>query len=61
MFSLAQRRFAGADNPDILAAVGMGDNQDAVVPRHSNRDEPIFRVRVIRVMNKLPPRDRQKL
>ena len=50
MFSLAQRRLAGADNPDILAAVGMGHNQDAAVPRHSNRDEPLFRERVIRVM-----------
>jgi hypothetical protein len=25
MFSLAQRRLAGADNPDTLAAVGMDD------------------------------------
>ena len=45
MFSLAQRRVAGADNPDILAAVGMGHNQDAAVPRHSNRNEPLFRER----------------
>jgi hypothetical protein len=50
MFSLAQRRPTGADNPDILAAVGMGHNQDAAVPRHSNRDEPLFRERVIRGM-----------
>ena len=50
MFSLAQRRLAGADNPDILAAVGMGHNQDAAVPRRSNRDEPLFRERVIRVV-----------
>lgn len=50
MFSLAQRRLAGADNPDILAGVGMGHNQDAAVPRHSNRDEPLFGERVIRVM-----------
>jgi len=50
MFSLAQRRLAGADNLDILAAVGMGHNQDAAVSRHSNRDEPVFRERVIRVM-----------
>ena len=50
MFSLAQRRVAGADNPDILAAVGMGHNQDAAVPRHSNRNEPLFRERVVRVV-----------
>ena len=50
MFSLVQRRLAGADNPDILAAVGMGHNQDEAVPRHSNRDEPLFRERVIWVM-----------
>jgi len=50
MFSLAQRRLAGADNPDILAAVGMGHHRDAAVSRHSNRDEPLFRERVIRVM-----------
>jgi hypothetical protein len=28
MFSLAQRRLAGADNSDVLAAVGMGHNQN---------------------------------
>jgi len=50
MFSLAQRRLAGADNPDILAAVGMGHNQDAPIPRYSNRDEPLFRERVVRVV-----------
>ena len=50
MFSLAQRRLAGADNPDILSPVGMGHNQDAAVPRRSNCDEPLFRERVIRVM-----------
>src|SRR5437588_2016283 len=50
VFSFAQRRLAGADNPDILAAVGMGHNQDAAVPRHSSRDEPLFRERVIRVV-----------
>ena len=50
MFSFAQRRLAGADNPDILAADGMGHNQDAAVPRRSNRDESLFRERVIRVI-----------
>ena len=50
MFSFAQRRLASGDNPDILAAVGMGHNQDAAVPRRSNRDEPLFRERVIRVI-----------
>jgi hypothetical protein len=36
-------------NKAILAAVGMGHNQDAAVSRHSNGDEPLFRERVIRV------------
>jgi len=50
MFSLAQRRVAGADNPDIFAAVGMGHNQDTAVPGHSDRNEPLFRERVVRVV-----------
>ena len=50
MFSLAQRRLAGADNPDVLAAIGMGHNQNLTFPRHSNRDEPLFRDRMIRVV-----------
>jgi hypothetical protein len=57
MFSLVQRRLTGADNPDILAAVGMGHNQDAAGPRHSNRDEPLFQDRMIRVVI----RDRQRI
>ena len=50
MFSLAQRRLAGADNPDVLAAIGMGHNQNLTFPRHSKCDEPLFRDRMIRVM-----------
>jgi len=50
MFSLVQRRLPGTDNPDVLAAVGMGHNQNPADPRHSNRDEPLFRDRMIRVM-----------
>jgi len=50
MFSLAQRRLAGADNHDVLAGTGMGHNQNPTCPRHSNRDEPLFRDRMIRVM-----------
>ena len=50
MFSLSLRRLAGADNPDVLAAVGMGHNQDPAGPRHSDGDEPDFRDRMIRVM-----------
>jgi len=42
MLSLAQRRLAGADNPDVLAAVGMGHNQNPAGPLHSNPDEPLF-------------------
>jgi len=57
MFSLAQRRLAGADNPHILASIGMGHNQDAAVPRYSNRDEPLLRERVVRVVI----RDRQRI
>src|SRR5437763_1103738 len=50
MFSLVHRRLPGTDNPDVLAAVGMGHNQNPADPRHSNRDEPLFRDRMIRVM-----------
>ena len=50
MFSLVQRRLPGTDNPDVLATVGMGHNQNPAGPRHSNRDEPLFRDRMIRVM-----------
>jgi hypothetical protein len=32
-----------------LAAVGMGHNQDAAGPRHSNGNEPLFRNRMIKI------------
>jgi len=50
MFSLGQRRLAGADNPDVLAAVGMGHNQNPVGSRHSDGDESFFRDRMIWVV-----------
>jgi hypothetical protein len=35
----------------------MGHNQDAAVPRYSNRDEPLLQERVVRVVI----RDRQRI
>jgi hypothetical protein len=53
VFSLAQRRIPGADNSDVLAAVGIGHNQNPAGPRHPDGDEPLFRVRMIRVPLKI--------
>jgi len=49
MFSFALRCLAGADNPDVLVAVHVGDDQNPTGARHSNGDETLFRCRMIRV------------
>src|SRR6266566_4039402 len=49
MFSFALRRPTRADNPDVLVAVYMGDDQNLAGARHSNRDKTLFRCRMIRV------------
>jgi hypothetical protein len=48
--SLPPRRFAGAYNPDVLAAVGMSDNQKPTGIRHSHSDEALFRDGMIGVV-----------
>ena len=50
MFSLTRRHFAGAYNPDVLAAVGMSHNQEPTGVRYSDGDKPLFHDGVIRVM-----------
>jgi hypothetical protein len=42
MFSLALRRFTGADDPDVFVAVGMGNDQDPTGTRHSDGDKPLL-------------------
>ncbi len=47
MFSFVLRRLAGADNPDVLVTVYMGNDQNPPGARHSNRDKALFRRRMI--------------
>jgi hypothetical protein len=42
MFSLAMRRFTGADDPYVLVAVGMGNDQNPTCVRHSDGDKPLL-------------------
>jgi hypothetical protein len=42
MFSLVLRRFTGADYPDVLVAVGVGNDQDSTGARHSDGDKPLL-------------------
>src|SRR6266478_1718797 len=49
MFSFAPRCLTGADNPDVLVAVQMGDHQNPAGARHSNGDKTLFRYGMIRV------------
>ncbi len=48
MFSFAPRCLTGADNPDVLVAVWMGDHQNPAGARHSNGDKTLFRYGMIR-------------
>ncbi len=50
MFSLALRRFTGADDPDILVPVGVSNDQDPTCARHSNGDKPLLGDGMVRVV-----------
>jgi hypothetical protein len=41
MFSLAPCRFTGADDPYVLIAVRMGNDQNPAGARHSDGDKPL--------------------
>jgi hypothetical protein len=42
MFSLAPCRFTGADDPYVLIAVRMGNDQNPAGARHSDGDKPLL-------------------
>jgi len=40
------------DNPNGIATVRMYDNQQAMLERHSDDDQPIFSIRMLLVKNR---------
>jgi hypothetical protein len=51
-FSFTPARVPRADDADIIAAFGVGDNQQLSLMRTSQDDEARFRLRVCRVGNR---------
>jgi hypothetical protein len=50
MFSLALRHLTGADDPDTIVSVGMGDDQNPTGARHSDGDKPLLRDGMVRIV-----------
>src|SRR5258705_11820685 len=49
MYPFTLRWLACADNPDVIVAVCVGNDQNSTSAGHANSDKPLFRRRMIRI------------